>query len=288
MKKAFTLVELLVVIGILGILMAVLVGTFGGSTESSRTAKCQSNLRNLAMAVHSYAQETVSQTYPNGYYPYAGSFNQFSGWSKDRSTVQARGWISWSTLGSSGSYSYSDEDSGRMCITNGTIWKAMKGAYECYVCPACEKKSKSKGRSVALWSYAMNAWFDWASRGQKPVSQSHRGRGYRNFTRAERTLLFAEIPCDEIGEGGDANMACDPILQYKGCEGSNNESIGFNHKDGKIAIANVCFADGHIEKYRKPKSGDTEELTRWLCQPYDDNGNDFDISFDGSEYKKVQ
>lgn len=280
MKKAFTLVELLVVIGILGILMAVLIGTFGGSTESSRTAKCQANMRNLAMAVHSYAQEN------NDRYPYAGSFNQYSGRASDRTTVQARGWISWTTRGTSGSYSCKDRDDGYMCITNGTIWKAMKGSFDCYVCPSCEQKAKSKGKEVAPWSYAMNAHFYWASRGTKPVSQTRVGRGFRGFRRADRTLLFAEIPYDEVAEGGDSEKASDPILQYKDCEGSNNETIGFNHQDGKTAVANVCFADGHVEKYRKPKKGDIEELTKWLCHPTDDDGSDIDISFNGSEYKK--
>ena len=40
MKKAFTIIELLVVIGIIGVLAGVLMTSFSGGTESARAAKC--------------------------------------------------------------------------------------------------------------------------------------------------------------------------------------------------------------------------------------------------------
>ena len=40
MKKAFTLVELIVVVGIICILAAILIASFGGGTESARNALC--------------------------------------------------------------------------------------------------------------------------------------------------------------------------------------------------------------------------------------------------------
>lgn len=46
-EKGFTLVELMVVIGIIGVLMAVLVKTFGGSTEKAEIAKCQELVKNV-------------------------------------------------------------------------------------------------------------------------------------------------------------------------------------------------------------------------------------------------
>ena len=44
MKKAFSLVELLVVVAIIAILAGVLVSSFSGGTESARAARCLSNL----------------------------------------------------------------------------------------------------------------------------------------------------------------------------------------------------------------------------------------------------
>jgi len=59
MKKnaAFTLIELLVVIAIIAILMAFSLPAFRSVMENARTAKCAGNLRQIAAATFSYAQD---------------------------------------------------------------------------------------------------------------------------------------------------------------------------------------------------------------------------------------
>ena len=56
-KKAFTLVELLVVIGIIAVLIGILLPTLSRARESARSIKCASNQRQLALAIKLFAQE---------------------------------------------------------------------------------------------------------------------------------------------------------------------------------------------------------------------------------------
>ncbi len=57
MRKAFTLVELLVGIAIIAVLVAILVPVFAAARERSRSATCISNLRQLGLATMQYVQD---------------------------------------------------------------------------------------------------------------------------------------------------------------------------------------------------------------------------------------
>ena len=56
-RKAFTLIELLVVIAIISALASLLLPALAKSKEKARSARCLSNLRELAMAVSFYADD---------------------------------------------------------------------------------------------------------------------------------------------------------------------------------------------------------------------------------------
>lgn len=63
--KAFTLVELLVVIAIIGILVALLLPAIQAAREAARRAQCQSNVKNIALALMNY--HTAKRSFPPGF-----------------------------------------------------------------------------------------------------------------------------------------------------------------------------------------------------------------------------
>lgn len=313
MKKAFSLIELIVVVAIIGVLAGVLIASFGGGTESARAAKCLNNMRNLAQGASAYAAGSRLLCLP-----LAGSRTSYAIDGSGLIYKEQRGWISWLSMSDEyGMRSQSkkhpknfvaienasayceDEDKAMFALTNGTMWLSVNCNREAYVCPDHQVQVSKKGGKV-WWSYVMNAYFGYdSSDGNKAVvMDGNFGRSPgSNAVRPERRLMFAELPIlgsgttiDEGGKPSGANYPsgggteCDCVLQYKGYEFNkdwkgNAESIAFNHKSAKRWCAHVVFADGHAEKLMKPKSGgiSPEQLTALLCAGKD-------VSFDGSTF----
>ena len=70
-RRGFTLIELLVVIAIIAILVALLLPAVQQAREAARRAQCKSNMRQIALAMHTY-QETHS-VFPPGVLGTSGS-----------------------------------------------------------------------------------------------------------------------------------------------------------------------------------------------------------------------
>lgn len=66
LRNAFTLVELLVVIGIIAVLLAILLPALNRSRQQSMLVQCQSNMRQCGMAMMIYADQNGGTLFPDG------------------------------------------------------------------------------------------------------------------------------------------------------------------------------------------------------------------------------
>jgi prepilin-type N-terminal cleavage/methylation domain-containing protein/prepilin-type processing-associated H-X9-DG protein len=73
----FTLVELMVVIGIIALLMAMLLPSLAGTRRQSRAVQCASNIRQLCTALFGYAAENKGRFPTNIQFPAPGDFWQY-------------------------------------------------------------------------------------------------------------------------------------------------------------------------------------------------------------------
>ena len=308
-RNGFTLVELLVVIGIIGILAAVMLTGFRGSTDSARAAKCLTNMRNLATAVQNFGMV-------EGWYPRAGSVEYMTAGGNGVSYYEERAkdgrntaWISWlsqgryernghstsSRAGSTAAPSLADDDTlkengATFALTNGALWSYVSQTRESYRCPLHVEKVKAL--YTPQWSYVMNSYFSY-NRLKKPIVPGAGNRKeYGQMKAPDRVLLFAEVPFvgipgtgqdEPVLEGGPGTKVLDPVLEYDDGTTSSPESIGFNHRSNKRYTAHVVFADGHTAKLMlpaDPSESNLKKLTKWLC-------NGYELSFDGKKYEAV-
>ncbi len=87
--RAFTLIELLISIGVIAILIALIAPQLAGARESARQVACSSNLRQLAIGWTMYADAHAGRVMPLAYFETGdtGGGDQIFWWGADGSTT---------------------------------------------------------------------------------------------------------------------------------------------------------------------------------------------------------
>jgi len=107
-SPAFTLVELLVVIGIIAALIGILLPVLSGIQSRARDLQCQSNIRQSVVLILTYATENKGQL-PYGMY-FARSGDSYQGWGPGDPPQQRYLITLWSVVGHMASKDHTLED----------------------------------------------------------------------------------------------------------------------------------------------------------------------------------
>ena len=230
-RAGFTLVELLVIVGIIAILMSIAFPVSRSMLRRARAAECQGNLKQWGLAFSLYINDH------NGLFPRDGSDPKSSG-SNIADPKSSNGWFN--VLPPYINVPTMAQLLKDRRIPCPGIGKSPYVCPEAPIIPALAKAYTSGGRGNQTEyynSYAYNMGID------------------NSFTRASKVrnasalAIFADGPTGNWhgGEGGGSR----PGYQY-----SKTSAVPMAESEGGDAfrhggIAHICFFDGHVQGYRK-------------------------------------
>ena len=221
-RRGFTLVELLVVVGIIALLMSILLPALNKARENARQVKCANNMRQIWMACLMYANENKDMLPIPPRVENTGSIVQYPGMAI---VMDPNGNIG-------GIYDY----------TQGTLWpyisKSVQARMDVFNCPTDLDAFRPVSRSATInytASYERNFTYSWNAqlRGSELTADYNHPTGIRLGTIVmpgqKITLCEEQFPndgCAFLSAGNDAD-----------------DQLSNRH----LKRANQGFADGHVE-----------------------------------------
>ncbi len=216
--RGFTLVELLVVIGIIAILVAVSFPALNSALSHARTAKCSANLRNISAAMISFASDN------NGSFPISGTTIPWGSTDPNGSPPAGSGQYGWCQQVGSYLGVNSDPTTG----TGATVFQ----------CPDWALVPTNK-----YYSYYSGTHASYSANGNKfaavVLSAIHNPSLYILAGDISFPGTFQTNDCDKDNYGQDPSF---------GSTSSSTTTYLSSPIHG--GTTNIAFADGHVENVR--------------------------------------
>ena len=216
-RAAFSLVELLVVMGIILVLISILLPVVGSVRSLGSRTVCQNNVRSLLMATQVYVMNDSE-----GHLPYANWLGLDS--------PSKPGWLYAGTT--NGSVSSDD-------MQTGSLWKYIRDE-RTYHCPLHQQPYQPAGPTQNITSYIMNG----AVCGYGAKSPSYSWTAI--WKPSESMILFECSPYGRAASNGTNTTGAGGIYFNDGASYPTENTLSNRHGTG----ASVGFFDWHVEYFQ--------------------------------------
>jgi prepilin-type processing-associated H-X9-DG protein len=213
-RRAFTLVELMVVLGVVMVLAGLTMTALAGARKAAQSAVCLSNLRQLAAAATEYAARNDA-TYPPAQ------------WRDPADPALTRGW------------DYTRR--GANVIGAGLLWPG-RSSPAVQQCPTFDGRSQSPGDPYTGYNY--NTSYIGRGSGEGPPAR------LSAVKRPAETLLFGDgqwsLGANKYMRSPNRSPTEDPAAYADGTASRAAGTQGYRHR----GATNAIFCDGHGESLK--------------------------------------